>query len=71
MSNRKQTIKQYIINNVTDPNNVFMEDCITWDNRTDEELLKAAKDRKKKIESVYIDEKFKMVLREEFEEDVE
>lgn len=71
MSNRRQTMRTYVILNITNPKTIYEEDFIPWDSRTDEELKQAAIDRKKELEGIYIDEKFKLILREEFEEDVE
>ena len=68
---RIQTMRTYVILNVTDSLNVYDEDFVHWDSRSDEELREDAFNRKRKLEEQFINEKFKVVLREEFEEDIE
>ena len=68
---RIKTVRCYVILNVTDPFNIHDEDFVYWNHRTDEELKKEAFQKKREFEEKYIDEKFKVILREEFEEDVE
>jgi len=40
------------------------------DNKNDEELKKAAFDKKKELENTYFNEEFRIILREEFEEEI-
>jgi hypothetical protein len=74
MNEKIQTIHCYVIQ--AKSNNSFVDkwsddDYFHWDQRTDEELKKAAFAKKKELEETYIDEKFRVILREEFEQIIE
>jgi len=64
-------MRTYVILNITDHSNVYDEDFVHWNSRSDEELRKEAFKKKREFEEKYINEKFKVILREGFEEDIE
>ena len=69
MSKRVQTIKCYVIQNITVISNCFDEDYVHWSSDlTDEQQKEKAIKLKQSFEERYIDEKFRIILREEFEE---
>ena len=75
MNEKTQTMHCYVIQSqLTNTKAVSTwtdENFFHWDDRSDEELKKAAFGKMKVLENVYRNEKFRLILREEFEQIIE
>lgn len=67
MNERIQTIRTYIIQNITDEKIIIDEEFFPWTDLSDFDTQTKALDKLEELESKYINEKFRLILREEFE----